>query len=122
MKKDGKGIFWASYGSQQWGWAGAGTEITAHVLGALIEADDKSTMPAQIVRSLSKRSTGNSWKTTKQTATVILAMCRYVEKFGASAGESADIDFDINGVKKVNIKYNPKDLKYVNIIWKSNQT
>ncbi len=111
QKKDSRGIYWESYKNQQWGWAGANTEITAHVLAALVEAGDKSTIPSQIIRSLSKRSTGNAWRTTKQTASVILAMCGYIKKFGSTGGKKSEIDFDINGEKKISFKYDPKIIK-----------
>ena len=111
LRKDGKGVYWQNSSSQSWGWAGANTEITAHVLAALVETNDKTTLPGQIVKSLSKRNRGNSWVTTKQTATVILSICKYMQKNKIDIGKKANIIFSMNGKKLTSFNFDPKKIR-----------
>ena len=104
-RKDSRGLYWKSSGSQAWGWPGGDTEITAHVLAALVESGDSSTMPAQIVNSLSKRGRGQAWHTTKQTATVILAMCGFIESRGARPSMKGNLNFTMNGAALADISW-----------------
>ncbi len=97
VKKDGRGIYWESRGSDRWSWPGGNAEITAHVLSALISAGDRSTLPAQIVRSLCGRSRGDAWNSTKETATVMLALCGYLEAMGGTAVTKGNVRFSLDG-------------------------
>lgn len=113
MKKDGRGVYWESTPRECWSWPGGQVEMTAHVLSALLESGDRSTLPAQIVRSLSNRARGNAWGSTKETATVMLAMCGYLDALGGSAVTKGQVNFTMDGVKIAEISYdleNPKDL------------
>ncbi len=110
QKKDDRGIYWNSTGSQNWGWPGSDTEITAHVLSALVESGDRSPLAGQIVRSLAKRGRDDSWYTTKQTAAVIISMSQYLKISGGVAGESASVDFKLNGEKMATIRYSAGEL------------
>ncbi len=111
QKSDDKGVYWPDTGSQRWSWPGSRTEITAHVLWALVQSGNESALPARIVRSLSKRVLGSRWSSTKETATVILAMCEYMKKRKGQAGESAEIDFKMNGKSIAALKYDPKTMQ-----------
>ncbi len=106
-KMDSRGIFWQGSREQSWGWPGSRTEISAHVLAALVESGDSSPVGSQIVSSLSRRSRGSYWRTTKETATVILALCDYMKKRKGSAGGPADINFTVNGKPAARLKYDP---------------
>lgn len=108
VKRDSKGIYWPSEKYQRWGWQGARTEMTAHVLHALLEAGDKSTLVSQAAASLSARFKGDAWITTKQTAAVILALCDYIDSLGGIDLKPAEINFAMNGKNVANFKYDPK--------------
>ncbi|PKL15650.1 MAG: hypothetical protein CVV49_20350, partial [Spirochaetae bacterium HGW-Spirochaetae-5] len=81
-KRDSSGIYWPASKGQSWNWAGGDTEITAHVLSALLSSGDKSAVTAQAVSSLSKRFKSGSWNSTKESGTVILALCDYLTSKG----------------------------------------
>lgn len=97
LKKDARGMYWESVGSQSWGWQGNATEITAHALSALLESGDTSTLPSQIVSSLSRRGRGDAWGSTKETASVMIALCKYLEAAGGAVRETGNIAFSLNG-------------------------
>jgi len=105
QKKDRFGAYWAREGNQLWGWPGGNTEITAHVLSALAMAGDKSTLPSQIVSSLMKRSKGAAWKSTKETATVIFAVCKYYQQTGGTSTDKGKILFRLDGKDLTTIEY-----------------
>jgi alpha-2-macroglobulin len=107
VKKDGRGVYWESRDADRWGWPGGDVELTAHVLSALVEADEKSSLPAQIVRSLSNRARGNSWSSTKETATVIHALCGYIDAKGSEPEGKAEVSFKLNGKKAADFTYDP---------------
>ncbi len=108
-KKDGRGIYWESRGRDRWGWPGGDTEMTAHVLSALIGVDDRSTLPAQIVRSLCGRSRGEAWNSTKETATVMLALCGYLEARGGIAVPRGRVNIVLDGKKIADFVYDMED-------------
>ncbi|MBP7734900.1 MAG: carboxypeptidase regulatory-like domain-containing protein [Spirochaetes bacterium] len=110
-RKDGCGIYWESRGNDRWSWPGGDTEITAHVLSALIGAGDRSTVPAQIVRSLCSRSRGDAWNSTKETATVMIALCGYLEAMGGPAVTRGAVRFSLDGKKIADISYDLEDPK-----------
>lgn len=104
-RKDSRGLFWESTGSDRWSWPGGDTEITGHVLSALVESGDRSTLPAQIVRSLCSRSRGDAWGSTKETATVISALCAYLEAAGGTAVNKGAVTFRMDAKKIADISY-----------------
>jgi hypothetical protein len=106
-KMDSRGIYWPGSRGQRWGWPGSRTEISAHVLAALVEAGDRSAVSSQIVSSLSRRARGSYWRTTKETATVILALYDYMKKRKGSVGGPADVKFSVNGKPVAELKYDP---------------
>lgn len=108
VKRDSKGIYWQSSVYQRWGWPGARTEITAHVLRALIAVNDKTPLTSQAAASLSARYTGGAWVTTKQTATVISALCEYIDSIGGIQTGPASVSFTIDGNQTVSFNYNPE--------------
>jgi hypothetical protein len=110
-KKDGRGIYWESRGSDRWSWPGGDAEITAHVLSALVGSGDRSTLPSQIVRSLCGRSRGDAWNSTKETGTIILALCGYMEAMGGSAVTKGAVNFALDGTKIADIAYDMENMK-----------
>lgn len=104
-KKDSRGIYWESRGRDRWSWPGGETEMTAHVLSALVGAGDRSTLPAQIVRSLCGRSRGDAWNSTKETSTVMLALCGYLERFGGAAVTGGKVNISLDGKRIADVDY-----------------
>lgn len=78
MKRDEYGAYWDS-GAVSWGWQGGRSEVSAHVLASLIESGRKDSLPAQIATSLAARQRGGFWISTKETASVVLALAAYFE-------------------------------------------
>ncbi|MCP4134997.1 MAG: hypothetical protein GY754_28745 [bacterium] len=111
MKKDAKGIYWQSFGRQRWGWQGGRTEMTAHVLSTLIAANDRSSMAAQAVSSLARRSVGTSWGSTKETAHVIFAICDFVRNGEEPPSGRASIQFSMEGKQIASFEYDPGNIK-----------
>ncbi len=111
VKKDAKGVYWGSRDSDRWGWQGGDTELTAHILSLLTEAETTTTLPAQIVRSLSNRARGDAWNSTKETATIILAMCAYIEAKGGEPSIKGDVNFTLDGERIAEIAYDMDSLR-----------
>lgn len=118
LKKDRFGVYWEPFGNRSWEWPGGATEITAHVLSALIEAGDRSPLPSQIVASLMKRSKGDAWISTKETASVFFAVCKYLEAAGVSASGKGDIRFTMGDKEIAAIAYDTNDTKDVGALSK----
>jgi len=110
-KKDGRGIFWEGRSSDRWSWPGGDAEITAHVLSALVESGDRSTVPGQIVRSLCNRSRGDAWNSTKETGTIMLALCGYMDAMGGSAVTKGAVKFALDGANIAEVAYDMADMK-----------
>ena len=111
VQKDVKGIFWQSRGAQRWSWPGGRTEMTAHALAALVDVRDKSTLSSQAAASLVRRSRNSRWASTKETATVMVALTQYLKSRGMSTNNEIDLNFKLNGRKVTSIKYDPKEKK-----------
>ncbi|PKL40523.1 MAG: hypothetical protein CVV44_02655 [Spirochaetae bacterium HGW-Spirochaetae-1] len=109
--RDGKGIYWESADAQRWGWQGGRVEITAHVLSALVAAGDSSPLPGQMVQSIAKRSRGEAWSSTKETATVIYSFVDFLEQSGSTAGEPLNVSFAMNGNRIADFRYDPSEKK-----------
>ncbi len=104
-KRDSSGIYWTASERRSWDWPGGNTEVTAHVLSALLLSGDRSPVVSQAVSSISKRFKGDSWSSTKETGTVILALCDYFEISGADYKLSGDAQFALNGKNIADIKF-----------------
>ena len=114
-KRDSSGIYWPATQGESWNWAGGNTEITAHVLSALISSGDKSAVVSQAAASLSRRFKTDSWNSTKESGTVILSLCDYLTGKGVDFKTSGDVEFSLNGEKLEKISYtlnsNSEELK-----------
>ena len=104
-KRDSSGIYWPAAQGQVWNWAGGNTEITANVLSALLCSGDRSSVASQAVASISRRFKSDSWNSTKETGTVILALCDYLTGKGIDFKTSGDIEFSLNSQKLEKISY-----------------
>ncbi|MCL2025436.1 MAG: carboxypeptidase regulatory-like domain-containing protein [Leptospirales bacterium] len=107
-QRDGKGIFWQS-GYHGGGWVGGNAEMTANALRALLLAGDTSAVTSQSVSSISKRSHGGEWRSTKETAFIIYAFLDYMGRSKAPLGEALDLKFTMDGRELAAVKYDPKD-------------
>ena len=105
QKKDKKGIYFENSLSSEYSWQGGNTEISAHVLSALLEAGDKSSLPANLISSIQKRSSGGLWTSTKETATVISAITKYLQTKGSQTSSKGNVDFSLNGKPVTSIEY-----------------
>jgi uncharacterized protein YfaS (alpha-2-macroglobulin family)/protocatechuate 3,4-dioxygenase beta subunit len=104
-KRDSSGIYWPAAKGQSWSWPGGNTEITAHVLSALLISGESSAMTSQAVASISRRFKNESWNSTKESGTVILALCDYLTAKGIDFKTSGDIEFALNSEKLDRISY-----------------
>lgn len=104
-KRDSSGIYWPASAGQSWNWAGGNTEVTAHVLSALLASGDRSSVTSQAAASLSRRFRSGSWNSTKESGTVILALCDYLTAKGMDFKTSGDIEFALNSEKIGKISY-----------------
>ncbi|OQA96372.1 MAG: MG2 domain protein [Spirochaetes bacterium ADurb.Bin218] len=99
-KRDNKGAYWSATKEEEYSWPGTDLEITAHVLSALIMAGDTSSLVTDAVRYITSSFKGEAWASTKESSTVILALCDYF----------ADKDIDFKRSGKINISVNNKNI------------
>jgi uncharacterized protein YfaS (alpha-2-macroglobulin family) len=85
------------------------------VLSALISSGDKSQIVSQAVSSISNRFKDGYWGSTKESGTVILALCEYLTANSVNYKESGEVNFSLNGESLDKISYNtnsaPESLK-----------
>lgn len=105
QKKDKKGIYFENTEGSYYSWQGSNTEISAHVLSALLEAGDNTALPANLMSSIQKRGSGGYWNSTKETATIISAITKYLEKKGGKFSSKGKLDFSVNGKPVTSIEY-----------------
>lgn len=105
QKRDARGVFWASEGAQRWGWQGGDTEMSSHVLAALVSVGDRSPVASQLVSSISKRGRNDAWLSTKETASVFLAFCDYLAAAGNGVSGRGDIAFAVEGKKVADVSF-----------------
>jgi len=80
MKEKDAVAYWEPVYGQVWGWPGGSAEITAKALTALLKCDYKDAPINKIVRALIEQKTGRRWRSTKETASIILALSEYLKK------------------------------------------
>ncbi|HOP62203.1 MAG TPA: carboxypeptidase regulatory-like domain-containing protein [Spirochaetota bacterium] len=112
--KDASGIYWPVTEGQAWSWPGGRGEITAHVMSALVLSGDRSSMSEQALAALSKRFNGECWNSTKESGTVILAICDYLKGKDAGFKTSGKASFSLNGSRLGDISYNLKENRNLN--------
>ncbi|TAL30153.1 MAG: hypothetical protein EPN93_20230 [Spirochaetes bacterium] len=110
QQTDGKGAYWAP-GENPWAWQGASTEMSAHVLAALVESGDTGTIPASIVASICKRMRGGAWTSTKETAHVFFAFCKYLEARTGELSSAGNITFSLEGKDIATLAYDTKTMR-----------
>jgi len=111
QKKDSRGIYWVATKKQRYAWAGSNNEVTADVLSALLSINDSSTLSAQIVTSLSKRTRGDYWNSTKESSVVILALVKYFNKYKLDSSSNGTVAIKLNGKNICNIYYDANSIK-----------
>ncbi|MCL1910979.1 MAG: carboxypeptidase regulatory-like domain-containing protein [Leptospirales bacterium] len=110
-QRDSSGIFWQLDNKSGWdysGWEGGKAEMTANALSALSLAGDTSAVTSQSVSSISKRSRGGEWRSTKETAFIIYAFIDYMDRSKALTGEPLNVKFTMDGKEFAAVKYDPK--------------
>jgi hypothetical protein len=108
-RNDSSGLYWPARKGQSWNWPGGNTEITAHVLSALILAGDKSSLCSQAFTSLSKRFKDDGWMSTKETGTAVLAMSDYLKINGIKFSGNGNLSFSLDGKGIAEIPFNVSD-------------
>ncbi len=107
-RKDSAGIYWPETREQKWLWPGGRSEITAHVLSALTLAGDTSDLAPQAVGALARSFNGECWSSTKESGTIILALCDYLKGRSTEFSTEGKTKFSLNGNKLGDISYNLK--------------
>jgi uncharacterized protein YfaS (alpha-2-macroglobulin family) len=81
----------------------------------LVSSGDKSQLVSQAVASISKRFKDGYWGSTKESGTVILALCDYFSSNAMDYKAAGEIEFSLNGERLEKISYNnnsaPESLK-----------
>lgn len=95
-KNDGYGVYFSDGNEYTWGWQGGRTELTAHVLHALLEAEDKSPLIGEILKSLYNRGRGGQWLSTRETANVLFSLVKYIDNYGISKSKKGNVKFSVN--------------------------
>ncbi|MBN1534525.1 MAG: carboxypeptidase regulatory-like domain-containing protein [Spirochaetes bacterium] len=117
MRRDGRGVFWEATADQAYSWAGGNTEVSAAVLSALLESGDTSAIPAQLASSLSRRGYMEAWRSTRETAAAMMALCGYLGKAQGQLSPSGSVRFSLNGKDLGTLQYggsrDPSDLTRV---------
>ena len=111
MQRDGTGVYWESP-SPSWSWQGGRTEVTAHVLSALAESGDTTQVPSMIVQSLSRRSRGGNYQSTKEASQVILSFCSYLERQKSAPVKNgkSTVRFALDGKEVASFTYDQNDV------------
>jgi uncharacterized protein YfaS (alpha-2-macroglobulin family) len=79
--KTGIGSHWTSGGRYRYSWLDNDVEVTSQVLRALLELKPDSGNVVPAVRWLMATRRGKAWSSTKDTASAVLALSNYLEKF-----------------------------------------
>jgi uncharacterized protein YfaS (alpha-2-macroglobulin family) len=118
-KRDSGGVYWPETKEQAWSWPGGRSEITAHVLSALVLSGEEQALASQAVTTLARGFNGECWNSTKGSGTVILALCDYLRDKSANFKTSGTTGFTLDGKKLGDISYNLKDSRSLNLLTKS---
>jgi len=93
MVEKKESAYWEPAYGQKWGWPGGQAEITARGLTALLRCGYNGKEIDKIIRYLADSRIGNRWGSTKETATVIMALSEYLKKYGR---EETTPDYTLN--------------------------
>ncbi|HPR38202.1 MAG TPA: carboxypeptidase regulatory-like domain-containing protein [Spirochaetota bacterium] len=118
-KRDSGGVYWPETREQVWSWPGGRSEITAHVISALVLSGEEASLASQGVATLARGFNGQCWNSTKGSGTVILALCDYLKDKSRNFKTSGNAVFTLNGKKLGDISYNLKDSKSLSQLTKS---
>ncbi|MBM3472009.1 MAG: hypothetical protein FJX75_01890 [Armatimonadetes bacterium] len=77
----GIGSHWTAGGRYRYSWLDNDVEVTSQVLRALLELKPDSANVVPAVRWLMATRRGKAWSSTKDTASAVLALSNYLEKF-----------------------------------------
>ncbi|MEM7180633.1 MAG: carboxypeptidase regulatory-like domain-containing protein [Spirochaetota bacterium] len=104
-KRDSKGVYFTDGYEYTWQWTGGRTEISAIVLSALQQAGDTSSLSTEILHSLYRRSRGNFWNSTRETAHVLLGIADYLQNNPVEPNPSGKITFVVDGKPQAKFSY-----------------
>ncbi len=117
--RDSGGVYWPETKDQVWSWPGGRSEITAHVLSALVLSGEESSLASQALATLAKNFNGECWNSTKESGTVILAICDYLKDKDAKFKTEGKAGFTLNGKKLGDVSYNLNDSRSLSQLTKS---
>jgi len=92
-----------------WRWSDGGVEATAFALRALMAIDPKHELVEPVMTWLVKNRRGTQWKSTRDTAIVILALGDYLQKSG-ELESGLEYELEVNGHSVVRQKVTAADI------------
>lgn len=106
-------VHWTTAGFSRWGEDPG--EITAAVLKALVRHDARHELIPGILSYFASTKRGNRWKSTKDTAMILFAMCDYLAHFELRPLEESSSVLEINGSLKRAVRFDDRLAKRIAI-------
>ena len=113
QKGPGGQISWKTAGFSRW--AEDPHEITAAAMRAIVAFDKDDPLIDGILAYFAASKRGDRWNSTKDTATILLAMCDYLAKVQIGPDGIGELSFTVNGGKAQELNFADKLTKKVTI-------
>lgn len=101
-QKAGDRVFWTKAGFSHWG--DNTTEVTATVMKALVAYDAKDPLIPGVLAYFHSTKRGDRWDSTKDTASVLYALCDYLAAVQAGPAASGAVTVALNGTEAGRVK------------------
>ncbi|MBA4066030.1 MAG: hypothetical protein C0501_20385 [Isosphaera sp.] len=95
-KTSGDRVYWTSAGFSRWG--DNTTEVTATVMKALVAHDPHDPLLPGVLAFFHATKRGDRWDSTKDTASVLYALCDYLAAVKAGPAAAGEVKVSVNGV------------------------
>ncbi len=106
-------VYWTTAGFSRW--AEDRNEITAAVMRALVAYDVDDPLIDGILGYFNASKRGDRWNSTKDTATILLAMCDYLAKANYRPDAKGSLSLSVNGGPSRNVLFDDKLSKKLTI-------
>jgi len=113
QKVTGGQISWKTAGFSRW--AEDPHEITAAAMRAIVAFDKDDPLIDGILAYFAASKRGDRWNSTKDTATILLAMCDYLAKAQFGPDAANEVSFTVNDGKAQDVKFDDKLTKKLTI-------